>query len=208
MKTLSATLAILALSIGTTTCQAGLIVAATAAADGDNAVTCTSAWNFDDQTMTVTGSQAWGPGHIGTLPLSDAASFTAESELDPTVTLRTMIDNDTGSSWTGYQVTVYMNKSFSVTSPTVYNDTTATGWYVSSYDSQAVLVGDVWVANVVFSGGTAIADGGMLDFSYKLSFLGSVQYCQEMSPVPEPGCLALIAAGAAGLLVLRRKRTA
>ena len=43
-----------------------------------------------------------------------------------------------------------------------------------------------------------------LEFGYKISFLGSVQFCQEMVPVPDPATLSLLSLG--GLALLRRKR--
>ena len=53
-------------------------------------------------------------------------------------------------------------------------------------------------------GGTPIPDGGTIDFSYQMTFVGNVQYCQQMIPIPEPGTLILVLSGLVGLVVMRR----
>ena len=162
--------------------------------------------------MSITGYQCASPGHIGKECLDNTAYFTAHSETDPdpTATLYTSIDNDTGYDWTAYDVNVYMTKPFTLSSPAVFAD----GWSVGSYDSTATLEDGRYEASVHFVGGTPVPTGtgtdnetdpGTLDFSYKLSLTGSVNYCQEMIPIPEPGTLALVLVGLAGSLVTRHK---
>ena len=69
----------------------------------------------------------------------------------------------------------------------------------------------MWEGQLNFTGGTPIiyspieADTGVLDFSVKMSFTGSVQYCVEALPVPEPASIALALSGLVALLALRRK---
>ena len=216
MKTLAATLAFLALLTWGTACQAGFVDGAGAADDGDGAVHCTAAlWDFDSQTMSLTGTQQWGPGHIGTEALDNTAYFHAQSETDPTVTINTGIDNDTGFDWTGYNVNVYMTKPFTLSLPTVSNP----GWTVAglgSFPESATFDSYTgkWEASASFVGGTPVPTGtgpdyetdpGTLNFGYKLTFTGSVNYCQEMIPVPEPASLVLLVSGLMGLLVVRRK---
>jgi hypothetical protein len=214
MRTVSATLALLALLTFGTIAQAGVI--GVAADDGDGALACTGAWTpnplwdpehpeaEDAGDMAIVGDQNWGPGHVGSLALDNTAYF--EINQDPTVKLRTTIENDTGFSWTGYFVNVYMDQPFTLTVPTVYTpDTSEPGWGVASYVSTAVPVSGHWEANVNFAGGTPIPDGGTLDFSYKLTFTGTVHYCQEMTPVPEPSTIVLVLNGLAGLVFVRRR---
>lgn len=176
--------------------------------DGDGAIVCNGSWDAGTSTMGIVGNQYWGPGHMGTLPLSATAYFQTDTELDPTVTMRNTIDNDTGSSWSGYHINVYMNKAFSVSVATIYTpDTSEPGWSGSITVSPAVWNGSEYQAQVDYTGGTAIPDGGTIDFSYKMIFTGSVQYCQEMIPtlVPEPGTFVLALGGLLGLVALRRR---
>ena len=134
--------------------------------------------------------------------MDHTAYFTAESEEDPTVTLNTGIDNDTTFAWTGYNVNVYMAKPFTLSAPTVAPDWAVVGTFPIA---ATPIGGGEYEVSVSFAGGTAIPIGGELDFGYKLSFAGSVNYCQEMIPVPEPASLVLVICGLVGLLVVRRK---
>lgn len=214
MKLFSTIAALLVVLAWSTACQAGVI--GVAAADGDGAIECTGNWvpnpawtpetalTVDGGTMTVDGVQHGAVGHVGTEDLDPTACFLVNT--DPTVKLRTTIDNDTTFAWTGYNVDVYMNQPFTLSLPTVYApDTSVPGWGVASYVATAVQVGSKWEASVYFAGGTPIPVGGTLDFSYKLTFNGSVNYCQQMTPVPEPTSIALAMVGLVGLLVVRRK---
>jgi len=208
MKAFFATLAFLALLTWGTTCRAGVM--GYAADDGDGAVTCTGTWlapglgGEDDGTMLIQGQQ-WGPvGHIGKQDLDETARF--EVNEDPTVKLRTIIDNDTAFAWTAYHVNIYMTQPFSISSVSVnYGDTSEGGWWGSATVTPAQQVGDEYVGQVDFSGGDPLLIGDSLDFSYKLTFTGSVHYCQEMIPIPEPSMIALAISGLVGLLVVRRK---
>jgi hypothetical protein len=184
------------------------IIAAGAWDDGDGALVCdSSAWDVGTYTMRVTGDQYSGPGHIGkeNLAISNAY-FTTNTELDPTVTIRNTIDNDTGFSWTAYHVNVYMDKPFTLSDVTVYRPyTSETGWTGSVTGSVVQISPTEWQGQIDYVGGTPIANLGMLDFGYKMSFLGSVHYCQEFIPVPEPTAIVLAFVGIAGLWVTRRR---
>jgi hypothetical protein len=181
--------------------------------DGDGALVCASTFDYGTYTLSITGNQYWSPGHVGVESLNPldplVAYFQTDTELDPTVTMRNTIDNDTGSSWTGYHVNVYMDKPFDLLNPVLvwYPSTSESGWSGSITVTPAVQIGfspDVWQAQLDYVGGTPIPDGGVLDFSYKMSFVGTVHYCQEMIPIPEPGTFALVLCGLAGLVVVRR----
>jgi hypothetical protein len=211
-STIAVSLVVLAWS---SACQAGVM--GYAAADDDGAiVNCTGTWTenplwtpgseLDAGTMAIVGDQVWGPGHIGTEELDDTARFVIDQ--DPTVKVSTAIENDTAFAWTGYNVNVYMNQSFTLSLPTIGPDTSETGWSVvglGAYPVTSTWNGSQWGASVDFVGGNAIPVGGTLDFSYKLTFTGTVKYCQEMTPVPEPSTFALLACGLTGLLFVRRK---
>ena len=160
----------------------------TYASDGDGAFVCTPYnWepNTNEFTLSVYGDQYWAPGHM----LGDVYTDTAE---DPTLTISSGIENDTTFAWTAYFVNVYMSTNFTISNVTVINPP-ITNWTVVSV-SPVTYTGSNYVASIEYDTGTPVAIGDELDFSYKLSFLGSTHYSftQEMTPVPEPGTLGLV----------------
>ncbi len=167
MKTLFATLAFVALMAWGTACQAGVV--GVAADDGDGAVVCTGTWTAtpgwtpesetDAGTMAIVGDQYWGPGHIGTEGLDDAAHFTVDG-IRPSSCGRRSITTR-ASLGRVYLVNIYMDQPFTVSMPTVYTpDTSEPGWTVGSYDATATLVSGHYKASVNYVGGTPIPDWG------------------------------------------------
>jgi len=165
-------------------------------ADGDGAIICPEyAWD-GSYTIGVYGDQYGGMGHI----LFDVQA-TPE---DPTLTLANSIDNDTGFAWTSYQVDVWMNQNFLISSEMVSGPA---GWGVDSV-AQPVLgtamwdgnpVPNVYIGHLYLSGTPSVGIGDTLDFSYAISFTGPVSFTEQLVPVPEPASLSLLL-GAALLL--------
>jgi hypothetical protein len=173
--------------------------------DGDGAITCSPyTWNGSpsDLSVAISGNECFGGAAqiLGTI--------TTDTATDPTLTLSSAINNDTGFAWTAYQVNVYMSSPFtlSAASVTLPNDWTAA---VTAPFSVSSPYGS-YEGQLMFTGGTPVAINGELDFSYKISFSGATSYnfTQEMIPVPEPGAFGFLAAGSlllGGFLTARRR---
>jgi hypothetical protein len=165
--------------------------------DGSGSTDCVVIWQSgtDDNTMIIAGNQYWAPGSI-------LATFDTCVD-DPTVKVINSIDNDTGLTWSGYHVDVSMDRTFSISDALG----STPGDWTGSITQQPVPVGSVWVGQLDFSAGTPVANGGTLEFSYKITFGGSshYNYNQDMTPVPEPGSIVLLVGGLLGLLAVRRR---
>jgi hypothetical protein len=174
------------------------IIGAQAADDGDGAIVCTAVWDAADSTMNIDGVQYWTPGHI-------AGSITTDTELDPTVWLVETVDNSTNFTWTDYHIAIGMNKAFSIIGVVAPPDWT---WAITAPASGQQLPNQPpgtlgWVGTVDYYAGTAIAPGQSGNFGLVVSFLGSVQFCTQQYPTPEPATLAILGLG--GLTLLRKR---
>jgi hypothetical protein len=159
-------------------------------------------WNAANNTLSIGAYQYLEPGAM-------LGTFTTSGGTDPTVTLENSVNNDTGFAWTAYDANVYLNTNFTLANPVVYGDTTEPGWSGVITVSPADLVASgpytgQYEAEAVFSGGPPIPIGGLLDFSYQMSFTGGVSFTEQLIPVPEPGTLVLVLGGLIGLVAMRR----
>ncbi len=134
--------------------------------------------------------------------------FTADPEdPDPIVYLVQSVDNYTDFIWTDYHITVGMDKPFTIISVMAPGDWTyspippisSVAGPLPSHENP----GDGQIANVDFYAGTPIEPGQSGIFGVVLQFTGSVNFCTEQYPTPEPATLGMLGLGA---LVLRRKR--
>jgi|WetSurMetagenome_2_1015567.scaffolds.fasta_scaffold266251_2 hypothetical protein len=129
--------------------------------------------------------------------------FSTDTELDPTVRLTEFITNDTNYDWTGYNFSIRMSKTFTISAPVMPKDWT----YVITQAPASVPSGE-YVGSVVFSKGTgsAVKVGDEANFGFKMQFLGAVSYCTAQTPVPEPVSIVMLALGGFALTQIRRSR--
>jgi len=145
--------------------------------------------------LSIYGTQlAWAAGSIGGTITTDGT--------DPTLQLGEQINNDTGSTWNDYHVTITMSQSFSFSNVGVTNG----GW--TDIVTAPTLVGSDWIGYVDYYAGTPVLpDNSILDFSLSVTFTGNTSFEETLMPstVPEPGTFALMVCGLTGLLVMRRR---
>jgi hypothetical protein len=135
-------------------------------------------------------------------------TFTANSVEDPRATKIYYIDNNTGFSWQGYEVTVSMDRAFSISNAAV---SLPASWAVYSVTqptlnvSGALFPGTQYDGQVVYwyNGGSVLPSGpgNELDFQYDVGFSGSTVYnfadhLRPLEAIPEPAALGFGLLGA------------
>ncbi len=177
--------------------------------DNDKVLVCGGTSVITDQSgqmsLSMTGNHKIADaGHM-------VGTITTDTPDDPTLTLGSSVDNDTGANWIGYRVNVYMNSFFTLKNSSI---TTPSTWSQQSI-SQPILdtSKNQYVVSMYFAGSPEIAVGESIEFSYQMVFSGKTSYAftQEMIPVfasaPEPSVFGMIGGllvGGAGLLRLRK----
>ena len=151
--------------------------------------------SFVNGTLNMDGNQNSTPGQI-------VAAITTTGG-DPTLTVASAINNDTGGTWVGFQVNVFMNNPFSFSSPNV---STPADWTVASVVAPTLQGSGMYEGTLNLASGTPVVNGASLDFSYAITFSGltSYSFTQQMMPVfvPETGKFAMAAAFGALMLVV------
>jgi hypothetical protein len=183
------------------------IVSWNCADDGDGVISMNSkVWadngNSDYQlNMSCTQNHGGAPGHI-------AGDFTTDTYLDPKVLIMESVTNDTTFAWTDYHITIGMPQQFSFvagyfTGPAGWSITPSGPVYPGTIPNEG---GTGWVGTIDFVNvsGAPIAIGADGDFGFKISFNGTVQYCTQQIPTPEPTTILLLGLGA--MSVVRRRR--
>jgi len=118
--------------------------------------------------------------------------FATDSEPDPTVWLVQSVENDTDFTWTDYHIDLGMNQTFTIVGVVAPPDWT---WVITQpvAGQEIPCCGTTgWVGSVDFYAGTPIPIGGSGDFGVVFSFTGSVEYCTQQVPTPEPASLFLL----------------
>jgi hypothetical protein len=143
-----------------------------------------------DQSVAVSGYQS-GFGTMGLTILTDTPT-------DPTLTVNNSINNTSSFAWTEFVVSVAMNQSFSINSAGVV----APGGWTANITQPGAPVSGIYTGTIDYLGGTPVsiypALNSALDFGYQVTFSGSTSYSltQSANPVPEPGAVGFLLAGA------------
>jgi hypothetical protein len=170
------------------------------------ALDCYYLYPFANNTLDMDATQ-----HVGQASMVGVVN--TDTPLDPTLTLASAVDNDTGFAWLGYRVNVYMSVPFAFVTPGPSVNNPPTGdWLVASVVAPA-WNGSQYEGTLYLSSGTPVGIGGELDFLYSINFASATHYAftQEMIPlattVPEPSTLGLMGIGALGLALRSRRNS-
>ncbi len=149
-----------------------------------------------DLTLTMECVQHEALAHV-------QGDFIADDPNDPSVFIVEDIVNDTDFAWTGYEFYIGMSKIFTISELEDYIIAPAGWtWNVNQPTGPQEMPngGTGYVGSVIFSGGDPIAINSEASFGLKVSFAGSIAFCTEQIPTPEPISLALMALGGLGLI--------
>jgi len=148
------------------------------------------------------------------LPAHMQGSFKASSEEDPSVTLVEEVWNDTDFAWTGYEFYMWMDKTFQISDvvaplnwDSVINQPVA--GVNPNNPSQSGYLGSVIYSvgalgsPILYDTDTFVDAAELGEFGMKVTFVGSINFCTEQIPVPEPMTMAMLAMG--GVALIRRR---
>jgi hypothetical protein len=182
-------------------------------------ITSATWWNANAEQLTSSDFtyQNSGLSMTGVQHSSDAQMaglIQTDTPLDPSLTLASSVNNDTGNPWLGYTVKVAMSQPFTITAPSV-NNPPGNDWFVAQTIAPTLQTSGTYngkyLGELLFSEGSPVNVAGTLGWVYTINFGSSTDYSftQEMIPsfvpIPEPGELALLGMGGV-LLVWRLAR--
>jgi hypothetical protein len=180
--------------------------------NGSGALVC-STWTYLGDSLSMSGVQ-----HSTTVPGKMLGWVQTSDPSDPTLTLGSAVNNDSGQAWIGYQVDVVMINPFTFVAPgPSVSNPLPNDWSVASVIAPTLQVGGTYdgkyLGTINYAGGTQVAVGDELDYVYSIHFTGSSSYSftqeaiPQIAPVPEPSTITLLAIGGLAFAMrLRRNR--
>jgi len=175
-----------------------ICVSAAQAAFVEGTFTCTfaddlalvkHAYSFDCTTSTLRLHE--GPVYaMG----NDWVTISGVTDSDPVFRINEDVTNDTGFTWTGYELTL----------PAGGLDTFVNDAYTTSDKFSAVSISNY---KITFSSGS-VADGSDVTFQFKINVptTGNFNFDLTQTPIPEPATMGLLLIGGAGMLFIHRRR--
>ena len=79
--------------------------------DRDGVLVCTN-WSYSSDQLSMQGLQYDVPGQGTTGHM--LGNIYTDTPVDPTITLASSVENDTGGAWLAYQINIAMNNTFSI----------------------------------------------------------------------------------------------
>ncbi len=171
--------------------------------DGDGAIVMDTPVMTDlgggEYELSMAGVQYWYPAHV-------EGDFTATPD-DPIVRFIEDIENDTTFAWTDYHIAIGMSNEFSILSTGLMMPDGWTAVITAPSSGQPLPNGGTgWLGMIDYymDSGLPVAIGDIGTFGFKISFVGSIAFCTEQIPTPEPATIMMLGLGA--LSVIRRKK--